>query len=289
MKNDEELISVVIPCYNSGRTIAQTIASVKVQTWPRVEIIVVNDGSDDSFTLHVLENLEGVKTIHQENKGLPEARNAGINNSTGTYILPLDADDWIEPDFLEKIYKFLEEHSDAAYVYCDLALEGDADGILTKRFNFLEQLFLNQIPYCIFGKKDLWMLSGGYDKSMNRGYEDWEFNVRLGSRGHYGRCLNAPMFHYRVSSTGMLLSKSNKIHVKLWSEIQNRHPSLYTYGNVLKLWLRWHKVPSRYPASLYLFWYFTTSILPESIVSVLYKCARTAANKLKHKKSKASN
>ena len=73
-------ISVVIPCYNSGIYIEKAINSVKNQTYKNVEIIVVNDGSTEAYTLKYFKNVKNITLINQKNKGLPNARNVGIKN-----------------------------------------------------------------------------------------------------------------------------------------------------------------------------------------------------------------
>ena len=79
------LISVIVPCFNSGRTIKRTILSIKKQTWAKKEIILVNDGSTDGLTINALKELgqeKIVKLINQENNGLASARNKGVNQSS---------------------------------------------------------------------------------------------------------------------------------------------------------------------------------------------------------------
>ena len=75
-----EKVSVVVPCFNSGKTINRTISSINAQTWQNVEIIIVNDGSTDAYTLKTLKEIKNVKIVNQNNKGLPSARNTGIKN-----------------------------------------------------------------------------------------------------------------------------------------------------------------------------------------------------------------
>src|SRR5215218_4319670 len=95
-----ELISVIIPCYNHGAYLSTAIKSVLAQTYPNIEIIVVDDGSTDN-TKAVAWGFEKVRHIYQRNAGLSAARNTGIRNAKGTYILFSDADDWLLPDALE--------------------------------------------------------------------------------------------------------------------------------------------------------------------------------------------
>ena len=172
MKNDTELISVVIPCYNSGATLAQTVASVRVQTWANLEIIVVDDGSTDG-NLRSPGYVRNVTIVKQPNSGLPAARNAGFRKARGDYVLPLDADDWLEPMALEVMINELKSSVQASFVFCDLQLEGEASGVLQKHYNFFEQLSLNQLPYCLLMPKRIWSVAGGYDETMRQGYEDW--------------------------------------------------------------------------------------------------------------------
>jgi len=247
-------VSVVVPCYNSGATINKTVRSLESQTHKNVEIIVVDDGSTDPKTINILNGLSGVTLIRQDNQGLPSARNAGFRVARGDYIFPLDADDWLEPDALSKLISALEESQDAAFAFSHMRLEGEAQGTLKKNYNFFEQLFLNQMPYCLLLRRSVWIQMGGYDETMSRGYEDWEFNIRLGSRGYYGVVVPLPLFHYRVTSTGMLLSQSNKLHRELWREIRIKHVSLYKFLNLLKLWFKWRKKASTYPLIGYFLW-----------------------------------
>ena len=91
--NGTPLVSVIVPCYNSGKTLSRTIDSVIRQTWKNIEIIIVNDGSIDRSTIELLGFLSTNPkiTVHsQSNKGLASARNSGIRISKGEFILPLD-------------------------------------------------------------------------------------------------------------------------------------------------------------------------------------------------------
>ena len=205
-RNKKELISVIIPCFNEGILLERCLNSVINQTWENTEIVLVNDGSKAKITLEIIKKYEKqkrVKIINQINKGLPSARNKGIKNAKGNYLFFLDSDDWIEAETLEKMFFFLKKNKDASYIFSDIVLEGDVNKIMKKEYNFFEQLFLNQIPYSIFIRKDLWYKYGGYDENMILGYEDWEFNIRLGAFEKFGKRLAKPLFHYNVSSTAV--------------------------------------------------------------------------------------
>jgi len=266
-----EKVSVIIPCFNSGSTINKTINSLRNQTWKNLEIIVIDDGSNDQYTIKVIKNLKDIKLITQLNKGLPNARNVGIENSTGKFFIPLDADDWLENDAIERLLEALKKNKNASYAYSFLSLEGELNGTLKKSYNFFEQLFLNQMPYCILLSKHIWSKVGKYDETMVDGYEDWEFNIRLGINGYYGIVVQKPLFHYNVSSNGMLISNSLKKHGILWGKIQKKHFKTYHFFSLIDLWKKWRKRPSRYPLVLYFFWRAIYKILPTKIFNFIFK------------------
>jgi len=265
-----DLVSVVIPCYNSGKTIAQTLSSVKAQTWQNIEVVVVDDGSDDPLTVELLAGLRGITLLRQPNLGLPAARNAGFNAAKGIYVLPLDADDWLDSVAITRMVEAIRMPPYPSYVYCDCALEGERSGVLAAEFNYFEQLSLNLVPYSILIPKKLWMEAGGYDETMREGYEDWEFNIKLGTLGSYGQRVPLPLFHYRISSNGMLVSKSNRLHGKLWSEIKKRHAKSYAPIKFMKLWWLWRKKPSRYPLTLYTLWNVLHVVITERVFSWIF-------------------
>ncbi|HEY0298238.1 MAG TPA: glycosyltransferase family A protein, partial [Arachidicoccus sp.] len=108
----DELISVVIPCYNDGIYLQETFEKLKLQTYKYVEVIIVNDGSTDEKTLQLLQQLsneQNVRIIHKQNGKLPAARNSGIKEARGNIIVTLDADDYFEKTFFEKSLKILQQ------------------------------------------------------------------------------------------------------------------------------------------------------------------------------------
>ena len=113
-------VSVIIPCYNQGHFLDEAVDSILEQTYANIEIIVVNDGSTDEDTIRRLNNLDSEKAtvVTTANQGLAAARNNGILKSNGEYILPLDADDLIAPDYLEKAVAAIAKDPDAGIVYC---------------------------------------------------------------------------------------------------------------------------------------------------------------------------
>ena len=274
---NSKLISIIVPCFNSGKTIKRTIESLKNQTWRQKEIIVVNDGSNDLDTLNILNSLEGVLLINQKNFGLSAARNAGANKAKGRFLFFIDSDDWIEEDCLELMFNYSKENcsnNNNFYIFSDIALEGNIKKIVTKNYNFFEQLFLNQVPYSIFIERNTWQLNNGYDENMRLGYEDWEFNIRLGAKNIFGKRLPLPLFHYSVCSSGMLISKSSKYHAQIWNYIKNKHSELYKPKKILMNWKLWRKKDSSYPLIIFCLWYVLLQVCPNRINSIIFLLLR---------------
>lgn len=109
------LVSVIIPCYNYGHFLAEAIESVVQQAYPAKEIVVVDDGSTDN-TAAVAARYPEVRYVYQPNQGLSAARNTGIEQSRGDYLVFLDADDWLLPNALTFNASQLNQHPRAAFV-----------------------------------------------------------------------------------------------------------------------------------------------------------------------------
>ncbi|MBI3344765.1 MAG: glycosyltransferase [Gammaproteobacteria bacterium] len=119
--------SIIIPCFNGERFLAEAIDAALAQTYPRCEVIVVDDGSSDGSAAIMQKYAGRIRVVQQANAGLPAARNAGIRVSTGGYLAFLDADDYWRQDFIEKMVQALET-SGAAIAYCGWQNVGLPDG-----------------------------------------------------------------------------------------------------------------------------------------------------------------
>jgi glycosyltransferase involved in cell wall biosynthesis len=278
-------VSVIIPCYNGHEFLTQAIESARKQTVSPLEIIVVDDGSDNQETVQLLDAMsDEIRLVRQENKGLPGARNRGFLEAKGEYILPLDCDDWLEPDFIETALNRIIEDDDADFVFSWLSLEAESSGVLKKHYNFFEQLFLNQLPYCLLQSKKVWEELGGYDEEMRYGYEDWEWNIRLGKRGYRGAVIEKPLFHYRVRSTAMLASISRRKHVDLWMFIREKHAELYSWHHLLNTWRLWKARKSTRSLNLYFGWEMLYRLLPKSMFRILVAALFSHSHSARFKK-----
>jgi len=264
-------VSVVIPCYNAHRYLADVLASVRAQSFRDYEIIVVDDGSTDPATASFLETVgDGVRLVRKANGGLSSARNAGFAVAQGTYVLPLDADDEIAPDMLARTVAAFGASPDAGYAYAQIEVFGDERGIVRKTWNLFEQLATNQLPYCLLMRRTVWADAGGYDETMREGYEDWEFNIRISKLGVRGIQVESPLFRYRRQSTGMLQSVSQRRHAALWRRIRTKHADIYSAGALLGLWREWRGRPSTHPLVLVWALLLATTVLPDAAFNRLF-------------------
>lgn len=226
----EPLISIVIPCYNQGEYIQDALSSIKNQTYHNIEIVIVNDGSTDALTRKILEELSGssIKVIHRENKGLSTARNTAIRNSSGKYILPLDADDMIAPDYISTAISILEGNSDIGVVYGRAEFFGEKHGDWhLEKFEVQKMLFSNLVYAAgIYRRKDFDLI-GGYSSEMKFGWEDWDFWLSMIERKKEFYFIEKIVFYYRVRNTSMVNSMTEDQKIYSLKKIYCNHSILY--------------------------------------------------------------
>ncbi len=109
------LVTVIIPCFNYGKYLPEAFESIRLQDYPNIEIIVVDDGSTDN-TKDITEKNQKARYIYQINQGLSAARNTGIKNSKGELIIFLDADDLLLPDAINTNLYYLKQNEELAFV-----------------------------------------------------------------------------------------------------------------------------------------------------------------------------
>ncbi|MFO0697663.1 MAG: glycosyltransferase, partial [Nitrospira sp.] len=224
--NGKPLVSVIIPCFNYGNYLREAIDSVLAQTFKDVEIIIVDDGSTDPYTQHVLDTLEkpNARIIRQNNQGVSAARNNGIREAQGKYICCLDADDVLTPTYLEKAVYILETKAlDICYSWVQLF--GDEDMLWkTAPFNIEELTKWNIVSTSAVFAKSNWKRAGGYKKNFH-GIEDWEFWITLAEGGARGHRIPEPLFLYRKH--GRSLTTETDLE-KLSNDIKALHSTLYS-------------------------------------------------------------
>ncbi|TDK29989.1 glycosyltransferase family A protein [Luteimonas terrae] len=195
-------VSVVIPCFNGGATIDEAIRSVHEQTYPNIEIVVVDDGSTDLCTIELLKRSEWANTriVWKDNGGPASARNRGIAESCGEYVLPLDADDRIAATYIEQAVAVLDARADVGVVYCK-AMRFGADSGLWMLPDYSErELTIDNVIFVtsLFRKAD-WTAVEGFSETLKHGVEDYDFWLKIvGGLNRAVVQLDEPLFFYRV-------------------------------------------------------------------------------------------
>lgn len=231
--NTFPLISVIIPCYNQGNYLAETLDSVRAQTYPYWECIIVNDGSDDNTEQVAQEYIKKDSRfiyLSQENKGLSAARNYGIVNSNGQYILPLDSDDLIAPTYLERAINAFANDSTVKIVYCRAKLFGKQTGEwLLPKYSLEKMLGVNCIFCSALYHRDSFNMVGGYNTNMKYGFEDWDF--WLGILERYPTCsvcqIDEILFYYRIRKRSMARQLDDTKYKFLRKQLWLNHSLLY--------------------------------------------------------------
>jgi glycosyltransferase involved in cell wall biosynthesis len=265
-------VSIVVPCHNGGRFLGGLFASLEAQTFRDFEVIVVDNGSTDETTRQELDYLDGTaRVVHQENRYLPGARNRGFREARAELILPLDCDDRLEPSYLAETVPLLTiAASDVAFAFTHCRVVDALEGILPRHLNQFDQLFLNQLTYCMLIRKSAWEAVGGYDETMRDGSEDWEFNIRLSRHRYRGIEVPKPLFIYAIRQDGMLLSHAAKMHGTIWRHIRDKHADLYRIRALLARWRATRGAPSKISPTMAAGLLTAAELLPESWFNKLF-------------------
>lgn len=224
-------VTICIPCYNQQDKLLRALNSIFSQTYYEVlhhtEIIVVDDGSTEP----IIVTDERVKVIRVTNRGLPNARNVALMNAKGHAFLPLDADDWLQPEYLEKTWPLLT--TDVDVVLTGLQEHGPTrNGVYQPGYDRpydqvtaeLMQNSHNRFFYCSLFKTQTLREVGGYNGRMVYGFEDWDLWIDLLKRGAKFAGVNDALFNYDTSNPNSMLSSSMRMRDEIVAEM-NRHHS----------------------------------------------------------------
>jgi glycosyltransferase involved in cell wall biosynthesis len=233
----EGLVSVVVPCYNQGRFLADALDSVLTQSYAQWECLVVNDGSTDD-TEQVAKDFcardSRFKYVEKVNGGLSSARNAGLNAATGEFVQLLDSDDKIGTEKFATQVTFLRRHIHVDIVYSGARYfrHGDPSNLFMVRHNKYISGFeitmhdkdvlkavLIRNPFVVSAplfRKSVFDKIGLYDESL-RSLEDWDFQIRCAKQGlcfHYLGYDPASATQIRVHDNSMMTNKKVMMEAK---------------------------------------------------------------------------
>jgi glycosyltransferase involved in cell wall biosynthesis len=245
------LVSIVIPCYNQANYLGETVASALNSNYPSLEIIIIDDGSTDGSTdlgRELADSFEHVFFFEQANAGPSVARNHGIRKSSGKYVLPLDADDLITPDYIRKGVEVLEADNEVKVVYCGAEKFGDVQGKWNLKPFSRERLAQGNMIYvsALFRKED-WEKVGGFAEEMTWGFEDWEFWISMLKNG--GKVVKLPItgFFYRIRKGSRRKGVSSRERQMTYAFINFKHREFIHahLGGPIRRSKSWSKIINR--------------------------------------------
>ncbi|MCX7778695.1 MAG: glycosyltransferase family 2 protein [Patescibacteria group bacterium] len=195
------MISVIIPTYQHGNTILNTLETIFYQTYQNFEVIIVNDGSTDD-TKKKLEKTEKrwpgrIKIINQERKGANSARNRGFQEAKGDFLFFCDADVELKNDCLEKMVKILKEHPEASYAYSSFKFgwkvfpSFDFDSERLKKMPYISMMSLIRREHF-----------PGFDESLTK-FQDWDLWLTMLEKGYRGIRIPEILFTVKPRKIGL--------------------------------------------------------------------------------------
>jgi GT2 family glycosyltransferase len=223
------LVSVIIPLFNQGQWLPEALASALASSYPALEVVVVNDGSTDQKTVRAFERIDDprVRKVAKANGGLASARNAGIAAASGEFILPLDADDRIHPDYVAIAVGALQRNPELAFVTCYVKNFGELDSHYVPLGLVPElMLLLNPAGKCTsMFRRRVFEELGGYDEAMVS-FEDWDVLCRIAAAGLPADVIPKTLFYYRRHRDSMVYSEALPRQAPLMQYMVTRNPKL---------------------------------------------------------------
>jgi glycosyltransferase involved in cell wall biosynthesis len=259
-------ITVVIPCFNHGNFVLESVERALGQHGGPPKVIVVDDGSTDEETQRALDALpDGVELIRQENAGVAVARNAGFEHSDSEMLLMVDADDRLTLDALDTLRPPLEANPNVGYCYGLMKLIGAWSGVL--RFPDFDPYILlhRSIAGAQLGlvRRRCWEDAGGFDPAIE-GYEDWDFCLSALGRGWRGLQINRVTHEYRKHESSMQEDKRRRYR-EFYRQLRRKHADLFARRKefaaqsylgplrrlVYRTYWAWRPIPARLEHALY--------------------------------------
>jgi glycosyltransferase involved in cell wall biosynthesis len=207
--------SIIIPFHNQLQFLDQSLRSAVAQTVKDIEIILVDDGSeqDPSDVVRLIGD-DRIRVIRQENSGVANARNKAIAESVGEFVVFVDSDDWLDPAMVEKLTDELRESTEFGFAYCDI-IRVDESGNPADEFsvaksrkdlsgNILSSLLAGGYfpPVSVLVRASVLSDVGGFDQSLG-GCCDWDLWIRMSAAGYKGKFLPERLAYYRLHDSSM--------------------------------------------------------------------------------------
>lgn len=210
------LVSIIIPCFEQARFVAQAVESALQQDYEPIEVIVVDDGSTDTPLRELKPYLDhpGFRYIRQENQGLPGARNRGIRESQGEFLKFLDADDWLDRSAIRKQAQILIDDPKVGFVYCNFMVVNEeglplgSGGVSQARQPLSGDIFPALLaggyftPHTVLIRRSVLEDVGYFDESLG-GHADYELWLRVTASGYSAYYIDEQLVYYRLHSSNM--------------------------------------------------------------------------------------
>lgn len=230
-------VSIIVTAYNKALFLSECLNSVLEQSDPNWECIIVNDGSVDN-TEEIVKTFTSkdnrFRYIYQTNSGVSIARNNGIFNSIGNFIVPLDGDDKLHPSFVEKAVNCFENKLNLKLVTCEGEYFGNITGKIILPDIDIKKLPLSNMFFCTgMFRKDDFEKTNGYIADLSGGMEDWLFWIDFIQEGDFVYRIPEVLFYYRTItlSKSDVWRKDDKKKIELLDKIYLRNKDLYVGAN----------------------------------------------------------
>ncbi len=231
------LLSIVIPYFNMGNYIEDTLNSLEKISYNSIEIIVVNDGSSEEDSIQKLQEIEqkyNITVYHKENEGLSLTRNYGADKAKGEFLAFLDADDTVSPDYYSRAIEVLKQYENVSFVGCWAQYFGESKStwptfnpeppyLLVHNMINSSALIYKKVDFLAFGKND---------PALIYGMEDYDSVISMVKNGARGVAFPELWWQYRIRSNSMAQAFNKNKELYLYSVISERHQPLFqAYGN----------------------------------------------------------
>ena len=228
----QPLVSVIVPCFNHGLYLPACLAAIGAQTYPAVEIVVVDDASTDPGTLAVIAGLDpsdSLQVIRQPvNRGPSAARNAALDVARGRYVLPVDADNLLLPGAIEQLVGQLQVAGETVgFIYPNPQYFGNRDEYFeAPDYNVYALMRANYCDTCSLFDRDIFAAGVRFAEDIELGHEDWDLMLQLAARGVGGQPARGRTLLYRKHG----FTRSDTVQyaqAAFFEDVVLRHPSLY--------------------------------------------------------------
>ena len=223
-------LSFIVPCFNQGIYLEDCLKSIFAnRTSLKYEIVVINDCSTDNTHGIITELQTRYKfryLINETNQKLPETRNVGLRNSDSRFVICLDADDLIPPNYIEANYINLSTNS-VDVSYNNSQCFGASQNLLTWPEFSLEYLRFGPFIHCAaMYRREIWEKTN-YDKAMIHGWEDYDFWLSAAKNGARFKKCNRTQLMYRIKENSMIVDTNSKLDTIVKPMLRAKHPGFY--------------------------------------------------------------